>query len=512
MWSRVAVSNLTGAVIVFVFFQHVAPPPDHRLQHHADRDTISLIVFVAYLLTTVVFAAVAGERVISRQYRWLLEGTPPDEAERTRALREPFRLGGIAFAVWVLAAALFTGLNIAFGNEAVVVARIGIGVVFGGLATSTMTFLLVERTLRPVFALALAGQAPRRQRYLGVRPRLMLSWALGSGVPLLGIAFAVVGPSRPENPAGAVAFLTAVGVLGGWASMFVAARSVADPLESVRAAVGRVGAGHLDTEVTVDDGGEVGLLQAGFNQMVTGLRERQHLRDLFGRHVGDEVARQALDRGVGLGGEQREASALFVDLIGSTALAAERPAAEVVAALNAFFDAVVRAVAIDGGWVNKFEGDGALCVFGAPADQPDHAARALRAARRLRDDLNRLRTEGGIGALDAGIGVSSGMVVAGNVGAEERYEYTVIGDPVNEAARLTELAKDRPERALAGERTIVDAGPAASGWVKIGEFELRGRGRTTCAYAPSDGRDDGRSVTPSGASTAARSEAPPAAR
>ena len=261
--------------------------------------------------------------------------------------------------------------------------------------------------------------------------------------------------------------------------MFAAARSVADPIESVRAAVGRVGHGRLDTEVPVDDGGEVGLLQAGFNEMVAGLRERQRLQDLFGRHVGDEVARQALERGVGLGGEQREASALFVDVIGSTGLAATRPASEVVAALNAFFDAVVQAVGAEGGWVNKFEGDGALCVFGAPADQPDHAARALRAAVRLRDELVRR------GGLEAGIGVSSGVVVAGNVGAEERYEYTVIGDPVNEAARLTELAKDQPGRVLASEQSVQAAGAEAAGaWTAAGEFELRGRGRATCAYAP----------------------------
>ncbi|HEV7887006.1 MAG TPA: adenylate/guanylate cyclase domain-containing protein [Acidimicrobiales bacterium] len=483
MWTRLAVANLVGAVIVFVFFQRIAPAPQASSQIGHDRDMLSLVVFVLYMGGTALVFGVVGQKLYGRQYRWVEEGRTPTPAERETALREPFRLAAGSFAAWMGAAVLFSGLNMVFGNPFVVVVRIFVGIVFGGLATSVLSYLLVERTLRPVFAVVLAGGV-RRDRYLGVRPRLMLSWGLGSGVPLLGIALAVVGPSRPDDPRGAVAFLTAVGMLGGWTSMFVAARSVADPIESVRAAVGRVGEGDLGVEVTVDDGGEVGLLQSGFNQMVSGLRERQHLRDLFGRHVGDEVARQALERDAALGGgEQRDASALFVDLIGSTALAATRPAQEVVATLNALFDAVVRVVGAEGGWVNKFEGDGALCVFGAPADQPDHAARALRAARLLRDELARLRHDGGIGALDAGIGVSSGTVVAGNVGAEERYEYTVIGDPVNEAARLTELAKTRPERVLAGERAVAAAGPAGEAWVLAGEFELRGRG-PVCAYAP----------------------------
>ena len=205
----------------------------------------------------------------------------------------------------------------------------------------------------------------------------------------------------------------------------------------------------------VDDGSEVGLLEAGFNRMAAGLRERERLRDLFGRHVGREVAEAALERdGVELGGELREVGAVFVDILGSTALAARRPPREVVAALNAFFRIVVEEVEVHGGWVNKFEGDAALCVFGAPTRRPDAACDALRAARLLHE---RLRSE--LPDVDAGIGVSAGAAVAGNVGTEERYEYTVIGDPVNEAARLCELAKRRPERVLASAAVVTRRAP-----------------------------------------------------
>src|SRR5205085_7193562 len=239
-----------------------------------------------------------------------------------------------------------------------------------------------------------------------------------------------------------------------------------------------VAAGDLDSEVPVDDDGELGLLQAGFNTMAAGLRERELLRELFGGYVGEEVARRALESGVRLEGDERDVSVLFVDVVGSTALAERRPPVEVVALLNRFFDAVVRVVDDEEGWVNKFEGDAALCVFGAPIEQSDHAARALRAAVALRDALR------SVAGLDAGIGVSSGMAVAGNVGSARRYEYTVVGDPVNEAARLTDLAKSHPGRIVVSERTVDAAGASADGWRRSECLTLRGRSQPTQTFVP----------------------------
>ena len=107
--------------------------------------------------------------------------------------------------------------------------------------------------------------------------------------------------------------------------MRITARSLAEPVESVREAQRKVRAGELEVEVPINDASEVGLLQAGFNQMVAGLRERDQLSDLFSRHVGEDVARRAVERGVELGGETRECAALFVDVVGSTTLAPDRP-------------------------------------------------------------------------------------------------------------------------------------------------------------------------------------------
>jgi adenylate cyclase len=198
--------------------------------------------------------------------------------------------------------------------------------------------------------------------------------------------------------------------------------------------------------------------------------------------VGTEVARRALERGTGLTGEQAEASAVFVDLIGSTAMAEVLPPGEVVDTLNDFFDVVVGTTDAEGGWVNKFEGDGALCIFGVPGTQPDHADRALRAARRLSLGLVGLaeRHPG----LEAGIGVSSGRVVAGNVGTEARYEYTVIGPAVNEASRLTDIAKGRTVKVLASAESVRRAGAEASHWHDVGTVALRGRTMPTAISEP----------------------------
>ncbi|HMC68158.1 MAG TPA: adenylate/guanylate cyclase domain-containing protein, partial [Mycobacteriales bacterium] len=269
----------------------------------------------------------------------------------------------------------------------------------------------------------------------------------------------------------ALAFLGIVALLAGATTMVFSAKSVAEPVESVTAALADVEAGRLDIAVPVYDGSQVGQLQAGFNAMVEGLRERRRLRDLFGRQVGEDVAQHALQRGVHLGGEQMRVAVLFVDVIGSTALAQSLPPTAVVSALNEFFAIVVEVVDRTGGIINKFEGDAALCVFGAPVPRADAAACALVAARLLRQRL------ADVNGLSAAIGVSAGLVVAGNVGTKERFEYTVIGDAVNEAARLTELAKTRPDRLLVSASVLEAVADNAelAHWQLEGETMLRGR-------------------------------------
>ncbi len=267
----------------------------------------------------------------------------------------------------------------------------------------------------------------------------------------------------------------------------IAARATADPIKSLRAAVARVEAGDFDVSVPIYDGTEIGLLQAGFNRMTAGLRERERIREVFSQHVGEDVARSALEMGTAPRGTTSEVGVLFVDIIGSTDLATNLAPAAVVDLLNRFFAVVVDVVLAHDGLVNKFEGDGALAVFGAPAPLPDPAGAALAAGRDL---AARLPTEAA--GVEAGIGISAGSVVAGNIGAPARYEYTVIGDPVNEAARLTDLAKGRPGRVVASQTAVLAAAPAeAARWTVGEEVHLRGRSSPTRIAVPAAAPEPG---------------------
>jgi adenylate cyclase len=156
----------------------------------------------------------------------------------------------------------------------------------------------------------------------------------------------------------------------------------------------------------------------------------------------------------------------------------------VVARVNELFQAVFDVVSGTGGWINKFEGDGCLCVFGAPTALPDHVAHGLRAARLLGQRLAAL-------GIDIGIGVASGEVVAGNVGSVERFEYTVIGRPINEAARLTEAAKLHPAHVLATLDAVRAAGDEAVHWEPDAELELRGVRLPVAVAHPKPGNGTG---------------------
>jgi adenylate cyclase len=323
-----------------------------------------------------------------------------------------------------------------------------------------------------------------------VTARQLLAWALGLlpvvGLMTVGISALVRDDLTTTQLAVAIVVLGSVAVLVGGLLAWLSARATADPIKGLREATDELDRGDLEVEVPVYDGTEIGLLQAGFNRAVAGLRERERMRDLFGRHVGEEVARAALDRGAELGGEALDVAVLFADVVGSTRLAAERSPEEVVEVLNRFFGVVVDVVDEAGGYVDKFAGDAVLAVFGAPVPADDAATRALRAARTVAERLRQEVTD-----LDAGIGVAAGRAVAGNVGHARRLEYTVIGDPVNEAARLSDTAKDRSLALVASMRAVEAASDEEAGhWRPDDEVVLRGRTDPTRLAVPTPRRVD----------------------
>jgi adenylate cyclase len=473
--SALVISNVGGAVDVFYFLAFLLP-----VQGAIDPGRMRLlngIVFVPCVIVGVAVGKHVGGRIGRPVIEWLESGGAPTPEARHAALRQPLWLMYLNGSLWVGAAVIFGVLNLFTSPR--LACEIGLTIALGGFTTCTIAYLLSERIMRPVVSRAMDGATEPPPVLLGVKPRLLLAWGVGSGIPLVAIAMGLLDPSDGALGRGAILFLVFLGITVGFASITAAAGAVSDPVRSVAGALRAVGQGQLDATVPVYDASEVGRLQSGFNAMVEGLRERERLRDLFGRQVGDDVARLALERGAELGGELRDVAVLFVDVVGSTELAQSVDPQEVVRRLNAFFGVVIDVIRDHGGWVNKFEGDAALCIFGAPVDLPDAGTCALSAARELACRLQGLEVE-------AAIGVCAGPVVAGHVGAETRFEYTVIGDPVNAAARLTELAKSSDCCVLADAAVLSQSSGEAEHWVVGESVVLRGRSVPTTLARPRD--------------------------
>jgi len=449
-----------GILVVILYFTYLFPPQAEAELAPAD---LNITVFAIYLAAMVILALPLNALLMRRAVSWVRQGLPASDRQRRLVFNLPLFETLTALISWLGAAVLFGLLNTG-------VQRVAVGIMLAGVVTCTLLYLLLEGHFRPIYALALAGAdlpADRRD----VMPRLMLSWLLGSAIPLAAIGLSpLISPAQVDG--NRLGWLSAVSIAAGGAVMAVAAVSVARPLNRVRDALRLIEQGNSDVYLPVDDLGELGRLAEGVNDLAAGLRERKELRDLFGRQVGQEgLADLALaDGGPGpSSGDRREVTVLFVDLRGYTRFAEQHSPEEVVAMLNKFFRVVVAVVNREGGWINKFEGDAAMCLFGAPQHQPDHAARALRAAASLPLELEHAGE-----LLTAGIGVASGEVVAGFISTSERFEYTVIGDVANLAARLCEEAKTRRTQVLADATTVVGAS-SPDGWRTAGKISIRGR-------------------------------------
>lgn len=235
-----------------------------------------------------------------------------------------------------------------------------------------------------------------------------------------------------------------LGISLSFLSSVLLARHIARPIVAVAEAANRIERGDLSATVPEVGQDEVGQLTRSINRMVKGLREREQLRQLFGKYLSPHLADTLLSREqVTLSGELREVTVLTTDIRGFTQFSSQRGAPDVVTLLNSYFEILVEIVLRHGGTVDKFMGDALLCWFGAPLPLPDHRARAMAAALEIQERLarwNLQRLTDGEDPLPTGIGVAAGQVVVGNIGSSQRLEYTAIGDAVNLSSRLCALA------------------------------------------------------------------------
>lgn len=316
-----------------------------------------------------------------------------------------------------------------------------------------MRAMLSEQMLRPVLAdiSTAAGDQPIPVRVrIPVTQRMFvvtLAIAIVAGTVVAGI----VGPHTVASLAIGVGVSIAVAVSIAGVLVLLLTRSVTEPVRDLMSAADRIGRGDLDTWVPVTGSDDLGVLAQSFNTMISGLRERDRIRAAFGTYLDPAIADLILTSGneaLALG-QEVEVTALFLDVRGFTGYSEHRPASEVVAMLNDLFGIVVPIIGKHGGHVDKFVGDGLLAVFGAPQPHRDHADRALASALEIARTLDTRP-----GGPQVGIGLNSGPVVAGNIGGAGRFDFTVIGDTVNVAARVESATRLTGDAILLSEQTL----------------------------------------------------------
>ncbi len=479
-WRRVpwilVVGNLVGALLTFLYFRVIDLPSAGPAR---DLGLWEIGYFVVGFSALVAVAWVWVRKWISPlvKVQAIVADLPEAEARlaKQRALMLPPMLAMVSFVAWIAAGVIWGVLwpMIAgfFAPERAWRTVFGITGVAGSVSTA-FVFLVTERQWRramPHFFPRGDVSGVTGAVRLSVRMRLLVIFLLISVIPLavLGtIAYARALSLAGVDAAAAfhlvgelrliIAFIVGVGIVAAAGLAIFTARSVADPLRRLEREMAAVGRGELDGRVPVEANDEIGAVGEGFNRMLEGLREREVIRDTFGKYVTREVRDEILAGRASFDGQLEEVTVLFADLRDFTPWVERTEPREVVRDLNEYFTEMEAAIRGERGLVLQYIGDEIEAVFGAPLHAGDHADRALRAAREMRRrlaELNARRAGAGKPPLRNGIGIHTGTVLAGNIGSAERLTYALVGDAVNLASRIQGLNKELGTDILLSEAT-----------------------------------------------------------
>jgi class 3 adenylate cyclase len=405
------------------------------------------------------------------------------EGDRAKALNASYTWGRalVARALWVTASCtallLIVVGAIAGATGWRLVQYAILGAAFGTAVALIAAHSFAEPMLRPARA-AIAGDTGIGDSL----PRSRPTFAAWSNVLLLATAFdfAVAGAMLAAVFDGAASVPVLAVVIGCGLTLGIAAPITVGtgfapslrPIRDLAEGTQRVAGGDYGQRVPVVQDDDLGALAASFNRMQAGLAERQRLQAAFGTYVDPALAARLLEQGDDVfTGERREVTVMFVDIRDFTPFAEANSAEDTVARLNALFDIVVPAVVDAGGHVNKFLGDGALAVFGAPNDLADHADAAVSAAVLI----YRLVAERFGGELRIGIGINTGLVIAGTIGGAGKLEFTLIGDTVNVASRVEQLTKATGDAILLTQQVVDGLVTPPTGLADRGSHAVKGK-------------------------------------
>lgn len=502
------IANSIGALAETFFMLYIAPIPkgEMALTFNINPQTIIiLIIGQIILIATAVSLVLLSNRYFSAWYAKLRAGEPYQnlpEAARRETLNFPLRASQITLTVWGMAG-LFFGWGIS-RSLSLVFSTILVG---GGFST-VLTYFAVELFWRQILQTFFPAGRLRDTRAfrLTIFARLLVVFLVISIYPVsllivlsLGRAQAIVGAPNPEvilsNLFIVEIFLLVLSLATGVGMAYFVYRTISVPVNKLAQAMTRVGENDFAVRVTVNSNDEIGYLSDRFNDMASGLQQREQLRVLLNLYVSPQVAREALEHGASLGGQLITCAVLFSDIRGFTSLSEQLPPERLISLLNRYMSLMIQNIVSYDGIVNKFGGDSLLAVFGAPLNpNPDYAANAVRAGLAMRQALqnfNEKQRAESEPEIRIGIGIASGPVVAGNIGGESRIEYTVIGDTVNLAARLQSMTKEMGVDLLVDETTIACLEPPTALQFKaLAPLAIRGKQAPVKVYTTAKRRDE----------------------
>lgn len=397
------------------------------------------------------FTGLAVVTVVHLAFRVVAERLFPVPRDGVGPARHGFRL---AVATWGLAGAVAVAVHALRYPDFPLASHLKLLLgywVLGGGVMAQFEYVFLERLLRRQGIVSAAA-------YDGLGRRLLESFFVFTLAPagamvLLVFRYVLEGLVIP-GIAGEVMFLAVVLIAGALGVAWHYGRTLREDTRRLVAALEQIGDGRFDVRLDVTRPDELGRIAQGINAMAAGLRQREVIRDAFGRFVSPEVAEAFLrahtdsGNGIGsdtLGGTRRDVTVLLCDLRGFTALSESLEPEVLTDLLNTYFTEMVDVVRAHGGLVDKFIGDAMMVVFGLAGEGvAEHPGRAVACARDLRARLaafNEHQMAKGRPTLEHGIGLHSGPVVAGTIGSPERLEFTVIGATVNTAARIQSAAR-----------------------------------------------------------------------
>jgi adenylate cyclase len=466
------VINLIGAVATGLYLTFIDPLPSEVTAieevNPARSILFNLLMFGVFGLA--VTLSIWSGRRIGRWYDRIQGGaaadTVPDSVRRA-VLNASFRAALLTAGMWLLAGTI-AGLQ-----EGSLRLFVGMALV-GGIIATAITFFAHDVLWRPVIAVFfpdgdLSSVGAFRLPVLG---RLLIAFFLVGVYPLTLLAMLTWGRAQalltapdPEavldNLLAMELYLLMMGIAASIGLALFVTRAITGPLNELQSAMKRVEEDDLDVQIQVVTNDELGYLGQQFNRMVGGLRQARKLRDLLDMYISPQVAREALQSGAQLGGRRTECSVLFSDIRGFTSVSERLSPEQLIELLNRYMMSMIDIIVENQGIVNKFGGDSLLAIFGTPLNPAgDHAAKAVHAAQGMQQAMsafNASQRSDWAPALETGIGIATGQVIAGNIGGRERIEYTVLGDTVNLASRLQDKTKELGDPILLSESTFEHA-------------------------------------------------------